>query len=279
MKVNKLHPRFGLEVSDFDIRRTDSISVSNIRMMLEEHGLLVFRNQLPEDEDLLRFSTSIGNGRLDKSARKVAHSPSCPGVNYLTNLLDENGKPLGFGGNDTDFWHSDQEYRTSPATLSTLYCLIPAPEGGMTSFASTTLQNVSLSADIVPQLRGLRSTRRPAGTHDNVEHIEVSHPAILMSPRSRKEMVYVSEHTIRFLNIDVHTGQSLKKTVLENILVEENIYRHEWRFGDLLLYDNAQFLHRRESFAGIRWLKATKIFAPVDHFAVPSGEVVAEEKT
>ncbi|OSC42513.1 TauD/TfdA family dioxygenase [Mycobacterium decipiens] len=40
--------------------------------------------------------------------------------------------------------------------------------------------------------------------------------------------------------------------------------------GDLILYDNAQLMHRREPFEGRRWLKTAKIFAPKDKFAVPT---------
>jgi taurine dioxygenase len=64
--------------------------------------------------------------------------------------------------------------------------------------------------------------------------------------------------------------------VLDCLTRPDAIYAHEWRVGDLVLYDNAQLLHRREHFAGRRWLKGAKIFAPPDVFAVPDGRVVAQ---
>jgi taurine dioxygenase len=62
--------------------------------------------------------------------------------------------------------------------------------------------------------------------------------------------------------------------LLDVVLRPENIYSHPWQMGDLIIYDNSQLVHRRDEFNGIRWLKATKIFAPAQHFAVPDGEAV-----
>jgi taurine dioxygenase len=38
--------------------------------------------------------------------------------------------------------------------------------------------------------------------------------------------------------------------------------------GDMVIYDNAQLLHRREAFSGMRWLKATRSYAPAGRFAI-----------
>jgi alpha-ketoglutarate-dependent taurine dioxygenase len=38
--------------------------------------------------------------------------------------------------------------------------------------------------------------------------------------------------------------------------------------GDMVIYDNSQLLHRREAFSGMRWLKATRSYAPAGRFAI-----------
>jgi taurine dioxygenase len=238
--------------------------------------MLVFRDQLLGDEDLLRVGRSIGDGRMEESARLISLAPDRRLVAYLTNLQNEAGQPLGFGGSDTDYWHSDQEFRKAPATLASLYCLIPPPEGGATSFASTAAENLELDTALLDRLRGLRSTRRPATTHDNAVHHEVAHPVVMTTPRTRREVVYISENTIRFPGVDEAEGQAMKRAVLAQVLRPENVYSHRWRMGDFIIYDNTQLLHRREAFRGTRWLKATKMFAPTEWFAVPAGEVVGD---
>jgi taurine dioxygenase len=137
-------------------------------------------------------------------------------------------------------------------------------------------RQIGIPEALVARLRALRSTRIPAATHDNAEHIEVSHPAVLTNPVDRRESVYISENALRFPGLTDAAGQALKKTVLDYVLAAENIYRHSWRMGDLVVYDNTQLLHRREAFSGPRWLKGTKIFAPPSWFAIPNGEVAEE---
>lgn len=48
-----------------------------------------------------------------------------------------------------------------------------------------------------------------------------------------------------------------------------HIYQHKWRMGDMLIYDNAQFLHKPDAYEGIRFLKATRLYLSPKRFAVP----------
>ncbi|XIG73016.1 hypothetical protein C1N81_05835 [Streptomyces sp. SGAir0957] len=96
----------------------------------------------------------------------------------------------------------------------------------------------------------------------------------LTSPRGGAEYAYVSENTERFIGLSEDEGQEIKEGILARILHASNVYSHEWRMGDFVVYDNAQVVHRRELFEGNRWIKGTKIFAPAEYFAIPAGEVV-----
>ena len=274
MQRNRLHPHFGLEIAGIDVTRARESVFEKLRQFIVQYGFVVLRRQLLDDHQLVAFSQSIGNGQLEESARRISHSPEVALVSNLTNLKVDGVRTLGFGGSDTDFWHSDQEFRKNPATLASLYCLIPPLTGGATSFACTVAEQIGIPEALLDLLRTTRSTRFPAPTHDNVAHIEVSHPAVLRNPVDQRESVYISENALHFSGFDENAGQALKQQVLNYILAEDNIYRHEWRMGDLVVYDNTQLLHRREAFEGPRWLKGTKIFASLEWFAVPRGELV-----
>jgi alpha-ketoglutarate-dependent taurine dioxygenase len=271
MKTTKLFDKFGLKINNFDVTTLEGESLEQILSLLEQYGLLVFRKQCLDDRDLYEFSSKIG--KLEESARKICLSQENSQISNLTNLRDTQGNPLGFPGNKTDFWHSDQEFRENPATLATLYCVFPSPIGGTTSFASTAVSNLNLPTEILENIRNLQVTYIPAPTHDNVGKVEVVHPFLLTSPRSGKETVYVSENTKKVIGLNLEEGKALKAKLLERIIDKENIYSHVWKTGDLILYDNTQLLHRRDEFEGIRWLKATKIFAHKEKFAVPWGKL------
>ncbi len=270
-KLRPLHPRFGVELIEAQACALDAEAVEQVRTLLAQHGAILFRGQQLTDEAHEAFSRRIGTGALELSARRISHGRATPYVSQLTNLADGRGRALGFGGNGTDFWHSDQEFRERPATLATLYCRIPAPVGGETSFASTVVANLGLSPDLLDRIRPLWSTRMPAQSHDNVDRIEVAHPLVLRTPCGDRELLYHSENTRRFLGVGEREATTLRATLLDAILAPANLYSHRWQAGDLLLYDNTQLVHRREAFSGERWLQGTKIFGPPDRFAQPAG--------
>ena len=201
MTTRPLHPRFGPKCAASTFARLTPRRSIRFRREIERHGLVVFRDRLLNDDELVAFGKKVGDGRMEESARNVSLAADRRLVVYLTNLKDEAGHGLGFGGADTDYWHSDQEFRRAPATLASLYCLIPSPKGGATSFATTAVEHLDLPAGLLEQLRALRLTRRPAPTHDNAEHIEVSHPVIMTSPILGKDVLYVSENLIRFVGV------------------------------------------------------------------------------
>jgi taurine dioxygenase len=190
-------------------------------------------------------------------------------------LLDENGRNIGFPGSTTDYWHSDQQHRKDPATLALLYCVVPARTGGATSFVSTDVTKTGLRLELTERLAVLQAVYEPARNFDNAPAVRVSHPALLVSPKSGRRFAYVSENTIEFLGIRKEEDSAmLKRQVLSRLLHPSRIYSHNWSMGDLILYDNAQLMHRRDRFEGRRWLKGTKIFAPKDLFAVPAGSAL-----
>jgi taurine dioxygenase len=114
----------------------------------------------------------------------------------------------------------------------------------------------------------LRGKYLPGKNHE-IDKIEVIHPVVLENPRNGRRSLYVSQATRGFDGIDGAQSEALKAELLGYQMREEHRYTHHWRMGDMLIYDNAQLLHLREAFAGLRWLKATRTFAPKQHFAVP----------
>ena len=219
----------------------------------------------------------LGTGQLEESARSVTHAKGAAAVSNLTNLRGPSGEILGYGGNDTDFWHSDQEFRRYPATIAMLYCLIPADGGGETTFASTRLENIQLDPCDVAALEAVWYARQPAPDHDNTPQVLVSHPAVLSHPRAPYRSLYVTEHCHAYTPDGTLQGDdSLPQRILRVITEVKNTYTHIWQAGDLLIFDNTQFVHRRERFLGLRWLKSLKIFAPPDQFCIPSGTILRD---
>ncbi|KMY84989.1 Alpha-ketoglutarate-dependent taurine dioxygenase [Candidatus Paraburkholderia calva] len=266
--------RYGVELVEVDLKRVSGEDIISARQLLAKHGLILIRNQVLHDKDLINFSKLFGSGMIEPSARRISHGHIERHVAYLTNLRNPDGSPFGFAGDTTDFWHSDQEFREKPASIGVLYCLIPSETGGATSFATTAVRNLKISEAKLSRLRGLSSTRQPASTHDNAPQWIVSHPVVVANSLG-EEFVYVSENALDFQGCSSAVGGMIKDALLAEILKPENIYSHHWEMGDLILYDNIQLLHRREEFQGVRLMKALKIYPDGKHLVAPLGSVVS----
>ncbi|MDP9192396.1 MAG: TauD/TfdA family dioxygenase [Acidobacteriota bacterium] len=269
--IAPLVPHFGVEAHHAVLSEPEMF-----RELLVRHGLVLVRRVVFDDTELAAFGRQVGNGRLELSARSRSHSRTEPAVSNLTNLLSPDGEPIGYGNDATDYWHSDQEFRVEPATIGLLYCFLPPESGGQTTFASTDVDHLGIDRGTISQLEKAQSRRRPAPAydHDLAPQVLVSHSALLTHHGSQRRTLYISELAFD-LNI---AGEMLSPEVLSGLLAavtaQPNTYCHNWKQGDLLVFDNTQLIHRREAFSGSRWLKSVKIFASQHIFTVPCGTIV-----
>ena len=135
-KTRQLTSEFGVEVLDIDLTRINREMAEAILSTTLEHALVLFRRQSLHDEDIFRLSSALGP--VEEPAAKMNHSPGFKQINYIANINSEDGTLIGSPIADTDGgWHSDQAFRSQPATLSTLFCVICPESGGSTSFCST----------------------------------------------------------------------------------------------------------------------------------------------
>lgn len=162
----------GVEVLHVDLA-AQLPPAGQILELLDEHGVLLFRRQCLHDDDLFRFSASLG--RVEEPAAYWDHSPDFKEINYIGNLNSPEadvanrwagtssltdgaglrrflGKVIGYG---PQAFHSDQMFRRHPATLSTLFCVVAPHEGGGTSFCSSIMGYEALPPDLKQEAHAL----------------------------------------------------------------------------------------------------------------------------
>lgn len=276
LDLHPITPRYGAEVRNVDLATLDAGTKTALSAAVREHALLLVRRQSLTDEDLFNVSAAFGCVEIP-AATKVLSSTHKEVVN-ISNLKAEDGTDMGGGGSAEMEWHADQAFRPHPATLSFLYCVHPALTGGQTWICNTRLGYESLPAELkarAEQVKG-RYKRLNRNGNDSQEFPEVMHDAVLRHPGSDKKSLFLSANTKSLWGVDEEEGQMLLAKLLEYQFQEEHIYRHTWRPGDILIYDNGQTLHRRDNFTGLRWMKGTRAFLDPAEFAVPSGVLSAE---
>ena len=269
-QTRPLSENFGAEVLNVDLTQIDEDMAEAILSTVQKHALLLFCRQSLHDDDIYRLSRSLGPVE-EPPAAKDNHSPGFKSVIYLANINSLDGTLIrgNFVDNTDGGWHSDQAYRQNPATLSTLFCVISAESGGSTSFSSTRMGYESLPSALKDRVENMKVLYSPGKKH-GVPDIEVAHPVVLENPATGIRTLYVSPGARGFEGVGTAEGKALKDELLSYQFRPEHIYQHKWRMGDMLIYDNAQLLHKRDAFEGIRFLKATRLYLSPERFAVPN---------
>ena len=268
-QIKPLSENFGAEVLNVDLTQIDTDMAGAILSAVQRYALLLFRRQSLHDDDIHRFSKALGPVEEPPAARDN-HSPGFKSVIYLANINSLDGTLIrgNFVDNTDGGWHSDQAYRQNPATLSTLFCVISPESGGSTSFSSTRMAYESLPTALKECVDNMKVLYSPGKKH-GVPDIEVAHPVVLTNPETGVKTLYVGPGARGFEGLGVEEGKALKDELLSYQFRPEHIYQHKWRMGDMLIYDNAQFLHKRDAYEGIRFLKATRLYLSPERFAVP----------
>ncbi|MCA8928404.1 MAG: TauD/TfdA family dioxygenase [Alphaproteobacteria bacterium] len=255
-----------------------------LRQAWSEHGVLVFRGQLLEEDALVRFSEAFGEP--DRIVREDWASKKQQAVIYISNLLDRNGTAIGGLGAGEITWHSDQSYQADPATGSFLYGVeIPADQGA-TEFANLRLAYATLPPALkalADRAWGVFSYAHRAAAYDEspdasararAKSPDVQHPLVNRHPTQGWGALYLDPGTMPGIEgMADAEALALIRALTEHATQPPFVYRHDWRMGDLVMWDNGFTLHRRGVLdpAVPRLLKRTTVkLSPAQHIVPPT---------
>jgi taurine dioxygenase len=179
-------------------------------------------------------------------------------VLVISNII-EDGKPTGLG-DAGHFWHSDLSYKETPSLGSMLHAQELPAEGGDTLFANMHLAYDTLPSALRSAIKGKyaehsylaqyaelqrRSPFRPALTQQQIDEVKpVTHPVVRTHPETGRPALFVSEHfTTRIAGLPEDESRALLDELFVHSVRPEHIYRHQWRPGDLVFWDNRSLMH------------------------------------
>lgn len=287
MEILPIGESFAREVADIDCAAPLSDSDAQaLREAWSQQGVLVFRRQLLTESALVQFSEVFGEP--ERIVREDWASKQRVEVIYISNLKDMDGKVIGGLGAGEITWHSDQSYVKDPATGSFLYGVEVPENHGATEFANLRLAYQTLPPELkqiadkawarfsyAKRVQGYDESpgaseaarkRAPDILHKLVNH----HPvegwgALYMDPGTTAGVEGLSDAE----------GQAFLQELAEHATQPPFIYEHEWRMGDLVMWDNGFTLHRRGFLdpQRPRLLKRTTVkLSPEQHIVPPTRE-------
>jgi alpha-ketoglutarate-dependent 2,4-dichlorophenoxyacetate dioxygenase len=278
----KLHPHFVGESSPVDLRRVhDAPTLAAIRAGMDEYAVLVFRDQPFADDEQLAFAQRL-DGELHSKTGARALQKSRLGNEALGDIsnLDENGEVMKTGdrrrmyGLGNRLWHTDASFQDPPGRYSMLSARIVPPEGADTEFADMRAAYDALPAEMKARLEGLRvhhsiaHSRQTLGFEFSPEEQEALkgavHPLVRTIPRSHRHSLYLAAHASRIIDWPIPEGRLLLHDLTEHATRPEFVYRHVWRVGDLVIWDNRATMHRARPFDDTRYRRELRRVTTLD---------------
>lgn len=251
-RVTSLSPVMAAEVTGIDLARPLTPETqAAVHEAFLEHQLLVFRNQDLSKDQQVAFTEQFGP--LERHALTNITPGAHPLVHMVSNLGPD-GRPSGVVKSTR--WHSDKSFRPEPSMATVLHAVTLPPDGGDTCFANMYLAYEALSEDEKAELDSMTVTHSWEHSRDNlgrtVSQAEINdappmvHPLVRTHPETGRKALFLGMHAAFLGGMDL--TQSLERIeALEAHSTDDRfVYRHTWRQGDLLMWDNRCLLHRAD---------------------------------
>jgi alpha-ketoglutarate-dependent 2,4-dichlorophenoxyacetate dioxygenase len=160
-------------------------------------------------------------------------------------------------------WHTDGSFRRIPAALSMLYAHRvprPGPVGkGETEFADLRAAHDALPAATKAEVEDLVALHDIAWSRAQLGFTEllfgekdvllpVPQRVVRVHPGSKRKTLYLAAHASAILGWPLPDGRLLLRELIEHATRRDFVYRHEWREGDLVIWDNRCTMHRGRAF-------------------------------
>ncbi|MGE0802800.1 MAG: TauD/TfdA dioxygenase family protein [Lautropia sp.] len=235
-------------------------------------GVIVIRDQTLTPDRQIAFSRRFGP--LDRYVLERYNLPSHPDIFVVSNVI-ENGRPIGLADAGR-YWHTDMWVRPVPPRGSILYALeVPQRDGeplGDTWFASMSAAYDALPESLRGRIEGreaLYSARKNVeyrianapvdpktgelseeakeGMRERLTNMtpEIVHPLVKRHPRTGRKCIYYSEGAIeRIVGMDSAESDETLEALRRHVLEPRFAYRHRWRVGDVVMWDNVSCIHK-----------------------------------
>ena len=265
LDVRNIAGTIGIEIRGVDLSQPlDDETFREIRRVYDAHPVVVVRDQKLTPAQHVAFSRRFAE--LEIHVLKDYLLPGQPEILVLSNILDERGKRIGLAdAGRVCVWHTDMSYLEKPPRGSMLYaCEVPMRDGeplGDTLFADTAAAYEALSPDTKRKLAGLKAIHRMTKGYDGDAKKETAarlayseeqrranperaHPIVRTHPATGRKCLYVSPLCcVGIEGMPDEESEPILEMLYRHCTGPAFVYRHRWREGDLLMWDNCAAQH------------------------------------
>ncbi|MED5572640.1 MAG: TauD/TfdA family dioxygenase [Pseudomonadota bacterium] len=256
----------GAEVKGIDMRAPlKADEVAAIKQGWNDHLVLVVRGQFDVTlEHHLAFSRHFGELALSppspETGKRGEYKNVPPEVAVVSNIEKE-GKPIGALGNADVKWHTDSSFFDIPPAGGLLRAIeVPEDGSGATSFLNLYSAYESLADELKAKIEGCfcnhsanyDSSGRPypyAETGDPTKSPGARHPLVRTHPETGRKCLFLGRRLDAWIvGLPIDESEELLDAIWAHATADRFKWTHEWRNGDMVMWDNRCVMHRRDAF-------------------------------
>ena len=249
LTIRPLAEPLGVEISGVDL--SEEISADDLAAMekaLRDHLVMVVRGQ------------NLSAGQYLKAVRLFGETMEQHLSDLLMDdhpeiaVLDSREAPMGVDGRAIPLgskdWHTDHTNHAKPPKMTAMYAVALPRSGGDTGFANMQMAYDTLPDEEKAKLADLKTVNR---IEDNAyvsdEHkrrfgVPQVHPLIRTHPETGRKAIYIHPgKTERIEGMEAAESRAFVDRLMARIIRPEISYRHQWRLGDLVIWDNRAVSH------------------------------------
>ena len=252
-------PNFGLEVSGVDLSSPiDDDSVAEILDLYFSHSALLFRDQDLSPQSQARLAHRFGRPKIE--TRKQFNLKDYPEVSTIGNAKHPDGEDAAFFVRGGFGWHTDGTSACHVDAATFLYAVEVPKVGGDTLLCSTATAYENIPETLKDQLSDLEMLCSFHAHNDLLleadpdSHIPLTkeerralppvwHKIMQVHPVTGRTVLYMNFNPIEFNSVSLSVGEEWLQEALAVATQEQFVYRHEWKPGDILIWDNHAVLH------------------------------------
>jgi taurine dioxygenase len=252
MQQQKLGAHMAVAVEGVDLAQSTAETQGALVAALHDNLVLCIRDQklapVAFRDAMARFGTPVKRLQL-------ATTPECDEVNIISSedrdVLGD-GKKLVNGAS----WHTDDSFMRAPCSLTMLYGVIVPSRGGDTQFTNMYAAYEALAPAMKARIGGLkvihkyqsnrrtnRVSQRPAS--EMAAMPEAIHPLVRTHPETGRKALYLNANRMeQVVGLERAESDALLDALITHAIEPRFQYRHAWRQGDVVIWDNRCTMHK-----------------------------------
>jgi taurine dioxygenase len=250
--ITPLTDRTGAEVVGLDFTQPiDTQARAVLNRAFAEHHVLVMRDQTFGPDEFKTAAQVFGE--LQQHDKKEHHVPGHPDVYYISNDEIVNGKRVIPG----ETFHTDHSNHPRPPKATMLFAIDLPSKGGDTQYVNMHDAYDDLPADTRRRIDGLKAMHvylskyspRQLGsiTADSLRDVPPPgvHPLVRTHPENGRKALYLNPVRMEsIVGMEDTDALALIDDLMRHATQKKYEYRHKWRHGDWVIWDNRSVMHQ-----------------------------------